>query len=102
MLQIIGWLGCLYLIVKALEIAGSADSYEPHEVNAEKQVLRLPAVFAISLAVVGALGFGIWLKFQGSALEVGAMQTETAELERQNECAEAATDSQGILDCFSQ
>jgi hypothetical protein len=51
-LQIIGWLGCLYLLVKGLELMGSVDQQEE------------PSIFskaAAALAVVGSFLFAVLL-----------------------------------------
>lgn len=107
MLQIIGWLGCLYLFVKGLEIAGSASSYQPSIADSEKLEMRTPTLLAILLAVAGSLGFALWLAAQGSASgeqfsdSVSEIEANTAELERQNACALAASDPEDIMACYA-
>lgn len=61
MLQIIGLLGCLYVFVKGLEIAGSSTQRD-----AEGRVAA-PAIFAMLLAWLGAFGFALWFIAQGAA-----------------------------------
>ncbi|WP_395393048.1 hypothetical protein WBP07_17895 [Novosphingobium sp. BL-8A] len=60
MLQIIGWLGCLYLIVKCLEIASNSDF---RNANGDLKGMPLAAcvigwfgavIFAVALYLVGA------------------------------------------------
>lgn len=65
MLQIIGWLGCLYLIVKALEIAGS----NVHK--GEDGLLKPQSLVAVLLASVGALAFAAWFLIQGASIDRG-------------------------------
>lgn len=54
MIQIIGFLGCLYLFVKGLEILSQERQ------NGASQA-------ASALALIGAFGFAIWLYIQGNA-----------------------------------
>ncbi|QIK95911.1 hypothetical protein G7076_05005 [Sphingomonas sp. HDW15A] len=74
MLQLIGWLGCLYLFVKGLEIA-SAKSGDL------SQELRSAAVW---LSLLGSVAFAVlfFLQFSGSRpLEVDdVMQVENVML----------------------
>jgi hypothetical protein len=62
MLQLIGWLGCIYLIVKALSIWGSRDSKD-NEGN-----LTGPATSAIVLCWLTAVVFGFMFLIQGEAV----------------------------------
>lgn len=62
MLQIIGWLGCVYLFIKALEIASGSGHRN------ENGDLRSSAMAACGLAWFGSVGFAIWIFVQGSAL----------------------------------
>lgn len=62
MLQLIGWLGCLYLVVKALEIAGNP------QFRTEDGSLKATAMGAIILAWLGAIIFALALAEQGSAV----------------------------------
>lgn len=62
MLQIIGWLGCLYLVVKAMEIAASSSFRD------ELGHLKPFATGAILVAWIGAVGFALWLGAQGGIL----------------------------------
>lgn len=66
MLQIIGWLGCLYLIVKGFEISASAAFRD------DTGKARFGATTACMLAWGGAVVFGIWLADQGSAFPQAA------------------------------
>lgn len=92
MLQIIGWLGCVYLMVKALEI-GSAT------VHRDKLGDMTPtAVVAVLVAGGGALAFGVWLFVQGGGL---AVETESPDLiSAQVECVTKAATSQERLACY--
>lgn len=64
MIQIIGFLGCLYLLVKALEIASSSAFKD------QAGSVDATAKTAIALAVAGAVGFAIWLLAQGGAFAI--------------------------------
>jgi len=61
LLQIIGWLGCVYLLVKALEI------YSSSTFRNEAGNLKEPATAAALIAFWSAVGFAIWLGAQGGA-----------------------------------
>lgn len=107
MLQIIGWLGCFYLIVKCLEIAGNGNSYRPSVADPEKMEMRAPAYLAIVLAVGGAIGFAWWLGAQGGMFDdsgyrsLSDIESNTEKLEKQNACAAAASGPDAIMACFS-
>ena len=60
MLQIIGWLGCLYLAVKGLEIVSSSAF------RGSDGELPGFATLAAGLAFVGAAIFSVWLYEQGN------------------------------------
>jgi hypothetical protein len=87
MLQIIGWLGCLYLVVKALEIA-SADSHKGKDGG-----MTPAAVLAVLVAWAGAIGFGGWLFIQGNALKPDG---QTVRLE----CIRKAQSAQEVTACY--
>lgn len=71
MLQIIGWLGCLYLVVKALEIAANPDYRDANG------MMKPVAMGAAVLGWFGAVGFALWLAAQGGALP-GKSEAEQA------------------------
>lgn len=58
MLQLIGWLGCLYLVVKGFELAGSQARGEP--------ISTVHGIGA-SLAWLGAVVFALLIYGQGKA-----------------------------------
>jgi hypothetical protein len=62
MLQIIGLLGCTYLLVKACEL-GSSNAHRDAE-----GALNAPAAAGILVASAGALGFAFWLYAQGASI----------------------------------
>lgn len=68
MLQIIGWLGCVYLVVKALSIAGSSDSYRPDPARPGEEKMRTLAFWACAIAWVAAFVFALWILIQGGAI----------------------------------
>lgn len=55
MLQIIGWLGCLYLVVKGLEIFAQ----KPDDADTAR-------VIAVTLSWLGAVAFAILIYMQGN------------------------------------
>lgn len=71
MLQIIGWLGCFYLVVKALEIFASNNFRQ------ETGKLKESAIYAVAIALAGAVSFAIWLSDQGSAFPMSAATNST-------------------------
>jgi hypothetical protein len=58
MLQILGWLVCLCLFVKGIELLELAET------GKQERQLRAGAV----IAMLGAVGFAVWIYFQGAAL----------------------------------
>jgi hypothetical protein len=62
MLQIIGFLGCVYLIVKACEL-GSSSAHRDTE-----GALSPSAAAGILVASAGALGFAVWIFVQGASV----------------------------------
>ena len=63
MLQIIGWLGCLYLVVKGFEIAGGANFRDASGRPTTS------AKNASTIAWIGAFVFAVMLLLQGGAFE---------------------------------
>lgn len=62
MLQLLGWLGCLYLLVKGLAMIGDLTL-----VDGDGE--RHPATnIAIMLAIAGAVVFAIFFAVQGNAM----------------------------------
>ena len=107
MLQIVGWLGCVYLFVKAFEIgSSSAHRDEKGEVNS-------PAAIAIAVSAVASIGFAVWILLQGAAIDsaspygslssydssysddeaAAAADAAMADVEANIEAAQAAVDS---------
>jgi hypothetical protein len=68
MLQIIGWLGCLYLLIKGFEILSDSAYGTP------EGWLKGTAVLAIALAFIGSIVFSIWLLVQGGEISVTRTQ----------------------------
>jgi hypothetical protein len=62
MLQIIGWLGCLYLVLKSCEFLGS-NAYR----DADGDIDGYANAGAV-LSIVGAAAFALWLFVQGGQL----------------------------------
>lgn len=60
MLQIIGWLGCFYLVIKAMEMLGNAPRDEHGKRSAWTDI-------GAALAVLGAMAFVIMLQEQVDA-----------------------------------
>lgn len=62
MLQLIGWLGCLYLFVKALELSGDDSRRNEHK------EMNFSTLLAVWLAIIGAGGFALMLYLQGERI----------------------------------
>ena len=101
MLQIIGWIGCLYLVVKALEII-SNSAFRGEDGN-----LRSYANLACWLAFVGAAFFAIWLYDQGTngpsieaddIAEVPAPPHEDVQV-KVNDCTASAKNDEEMRAC---
>jgi hypothetical protein len=71
MLQLIGWLGCIYLAVKALSFAAS------REYRTEAGHLTGYAALAIFLSWFAVIGFAIAFYIQGSAATDAFQTTST-------------------------
>lgn len=96
MLQIIGWLGCFYLLIKGLEIGNS------QQFRAENgRVSNAGALIAV-LTIFGAIGFGAALLLQGDAFPnrsssaVGSGDLQAAELSK---CIEDAKNPEAAAEC---
>ncbi len=63
MLQIIGWMGCAYLLVKALELFGTASMRKNQDGEMESLT-----VIAGAIALLSAIGFFLILNTQVSEL----------------------------------
>lgn len=71
MLQLIGWLGCLYLVIKAFEIAANPVYRD----DAGK--MKNPAMAASLLCCFGAAAFALAFKSQGDAFPIAPDVTPT-------------------------
>jgi hypothetical protein len=95
MLQIIGFLGCAYMIVKALEMTARPDFRN------ENGFLNGSAVLAIAIAWVAAAVFTIWLLIAGAqvsgAISAGADSATMSQ--REIDCINGAKGSDEILAC---
>lgn len=67
MLEIIGLLGCLYLLVKGLQIIGDQSNRVSRSESDETR-LSLPALFASLIAVLGSGVFAILVVAQASTV----------------------------------
>jgi hypothetical protein len=63
MLQIIGLIGCLYLLVKGCEFYGNKGY------RSEEGLLNGSATIGGLLSVIGSVGFALWLIGQGGAFQ---------------------------------
>lgn len=79
LLQLIGWLGCLYLIVKAMEIAANGNFRDG---NGRMSNLAMGAAV---LCWFGAAGFALAFKAQGEAFP-----TVTEPATAESSCLESA------------
>lgn len=99
MLQIIGWLGCVMLAVKLLEISAN-----PAYIG--KNGKPLPAIFApLIIGWAAVFGFALWLFVQGSQFEGMAARSPesltsyTPLSPREVECINNAKTDTEILAC---
>ena len=92
MLQILGWLGCLMLAVKLVEMGHNPTLYN------DEGRLKETAGWIIVAGWAGVLGFAVWFWIQGqevSEIQSSLEPTYSSELERAQkftECFEAAGD----------
>ncbi|AKH42507.1 hypothetical protein FHS61_000277 [Altererythrobacter atlanticus] len=63
MVQIVGWLGCFYLVVKAMEFQA-----DPRFRNTEGELNGNAAVAAL-ISWGGAIAFAVWIWAQGQAID---------------------------------
>lgn len=99
LLQIIGWLGCLYLAVKGLEIGNGAQFR--HESG---RVTVAGALIAI-LAVGGALVFAVAINLQGEAFVQSQPDSDLPEAlsDSQTECINKAEGNDAaVLACVGK
>lgn len=96
MLQIIGWLGCLYLVVKALEIIANPAYRDANG------MMKSAAIWASLLACFGAFGFALWLAAQGGSLpQKSSAERESDELSASiiSQCIELAKTPEDAAKC---
>lgn len=72
MIQLVGWLGCLYLVIKAFEIAADPGYRD------EAGKMKNPAMAASLLCCFGAAAFALAFKSQGDAFPIVPATTPTA------------------------
>jgi hypothetical protein len=93
MLQIIGWLGCVMLAVKLLEMSANPA------LHGEDGKLRSPIPVALLLGWLSVIGFALWLYAQGQpAVDLSALPT-TEEIAEQNACLDRAKTVEEITAC---
>jgi len=93
MLQIIGWLGCLYLAIKGLEI-GNSRNFQ----NADGRVTGAGASIAV-LSVLGALVFAVALLLQGDIPAQTAEHSAGQMTQGKMDCINSAKTPDEILAC---
>lgn len=94
MLQIVGWLGCVYLLVKSIEIFASSSF------RTEAGKLKESAMIGALIAFWGAVGFAIWLSAQGSAGGFGSeLSLGSGYEETDPSSASAGSDPIPVNDC---
>ncbi|GAA3901155.1 hypothetical protein GCM10022276_19930 [Sphingomonas limnosediminicola] len=69
MLQIIGWLGCLYLFVKGLEILGDQGN-RVNRFESDETRFAVPSLIAAILAISGALIFPLVIGAQANQISL--------------------------------
>ncbi|WP_265562494.1 hypothetical protein [Sphingomicrobium arenosum] len=115
MLQIIGWLGCLYLFIKGIELLGLAARWKEDPLRGavkeivyedggqtEIEVESIPGLanmqWAGGLSIVGALGFAAWLLNQGEAFNSTTSYSSSID-DAFYECMREANTQAEILAC---
>ena len=99
MLQIIGWLGCVMLAVKLLEMSANPAMRD------DRGEIKNPAMVGIVLGWIGVFGFAFWLFAQGGAFvtqdqRLEELTRQADEAERVADCMEAASpDLDAMLAC---
>ena len=113
MLQIIGWLGCLYLLVKALEILGNRANWVKtwEQLEAERKSasgedvtipdppLTMPTYPALAAAILAFAGAGIFpflINAQASQIAVTTQPAQTY-----SECIQSAQSVAEMQKCQS-
>ena len=95
MLQIIGWLGCVMLAVKLLEMSANPA------MRKENGQVKSPAALAIVFGWLGVFGFAYWLLAQGGAFasdnSLDELTRQADEAERVADCMEAASPDLGAM-----
>ena len=106
MLEIIGWLGSLYLLVKGLEIIGNQSNRMPR-FEGEGTRMTIPAIIAAVLAISGAIIFPIIFSAQADGVSGSTLST-TADggvptlTQTQVDCINnAGSDTNAVLACTS-
>ena len=88
MLQIIGWLGCVYLLLRSLQMAYSRDMQD------DEGKMQVGAMFTMILGITAALVFAFWLGDQGAAFapesDLDRLSREAIDAENKAACMEAA------------
>jgi hypothetical protein len=106
-LQIIGWLGCFYLLVKGLEILGN-QSNRVTGIDGQPRY-SIPAVAAAGMAISAALIFPLVINAQADTISggitshpLGATESSIKEpTQAQVDCVtQAGTDENKAMDCF--
>ncbi|QDP55568.1 MAG: hypothetical protein Unbinned273contig1001_59 [Prokaryotic dsDNA virus sp.] len=89
MLQIIGWLGCAYLLLRSVQMGFSRDMQD------ENGKMRDGATYTMIIGIVAAAGFAFWLGAQGGQFEtqpdLADLRAEADRAERVTECMERAS-----------
>lgn len=89
MLQIIGWLGCAYLLLRSVQMGFSRDMQD------ENGKMRDGAQYLMMIGIVVAVVFAFWLGAQGGQFEtrpgLAELTQRADEAERVAECMERAS-----------
>jgi hypothetical protein len=73
MVRIVGFLGCLYLLVKGFEFLASSGF------RAEDGQLKLGAKIAAAVCFIGGFGFAVWLVVQSHHASSGRASFHSSE-----------------------
>lgn len=97
MIQIIGFLGCAYMLLKAFEMLGNSSLRHEHG------GLKEQASIAIGIAFASSLFFAAWLIIQGSEVSsitsISESPTEEPMSQSRMDCINGAADADAVLAC---
>lgn len=95
MLQIIGWLGCAYMLLKVFEIIGSSAHRK------EDGRLNDASCWACVFAIFSAGAFAVWLLAQGNQFEqTTALSGSNSSMALYSDCMAKADGLDAMTECL--